>query len=66
MAEPRAECYGKVLAEQLSPDKQEAAAQLVRDAATADDVKSSVITSGPEMVGGFSAADATCPEGMGS
>jgi hypothetical protein len=65
MAQPRAECYGKVLAEQLSPEKQQAAAQLVRDASSSDEVKTSVISGGPEMVGGFSAADASCPESMG-
>lgn len=65
MAEPRAECYGKVLAEQLSPEGQEAAAELVGEAGSADEVKVGVISGGPEMVGGFSAADATCPESMG-
>lgn len=65
MAEPRAECYGKVLAEQLSPEGQEAAAELVGEAASADEVKVGVISGGPEMVGGFSAADVTCPESMG-
>jgi hypothetical protein len=65
MAEPRAECYGKVLAEQLSPESQKEAAQLVSEAATADDVKTGVLSGGPEMVGGFSAADVSCPESMG-
>ena len=65
MAEPRAECFGEVLAEKLSPEEQQAAAALIGDAATADEVKIGVISGGPEMVGGFSAADATCPESMG-
>lgn len=65
MAAPRAECYGKVLAEKLSPDAQQQAVRVIDDAATADEVKLGVISGGPEMVGGFSAADATCPESMG-
>ena len=65
MAAPRAECYGKVLSEKLSPEGQRAAAELIDDAATADEVKLGVISGGPEMVGGFSAADVTCPESMG-
>lgn len=65
MAEPRAECYGRVLAERLSPESQQAAAQLVGSADSADAVKVGVISGGPEMVGGFSAADATCPESLG-
>jgi hypothetical protein len=65
MAEPRAECFGRVLAEKLSPETQQEAAELVSDAATATEVKTSVISGGPEMVGGFSAADASCPESLG-
>lgn len=63
MAEDRAACYGEVLVQQLSPEDQQQAAELVRGSANADEVKTSVITSGPAMVGGFSAADAMCPEG---
>ena len=65
MAAPRAECYGKVLAEELSPAVQQEAVQLVSDAATADGVKVGVISGGPEMVGGFSAASVSCPKSMG-
>ena len=65
MAAPRAECYGKVLAEELSPAVQQEAVQLVSDAATADEVKVGVISGGPEMVGGFSAASVSCPKSMG-
>ena len=65
MADARAECYGRVLANALSPEDQQAAAKLVGDAETAGDVKLGVIAGGPEMVGGFSAADATCPESLG-
>ncbi len=64
MADARAECYGSVLVEKLSPEGQEKAVKLVQGASDAEDVKTGVITSGPEMVGGFSAADASCPESM--
>ncbi len=65
MEQARAECYGKVLTEKLSPDDQQNAAQLVRSASNGDEVRSAVLDAGPNMVGGFSAADTTCPEGMG-
>jgi hypothetical protein len=65
MAAPRAECYGKVLAANLSPEEQQAAAELVDAAATPEDVKMGVISGGPEIVGGFSAANVRCPESMG-
>jgi hypothetical protein len=65
MAEPRAECFGKVLVENLSPEDQQEAAELVRQSGSADEVKVNVIAGGPEMVGGFSAADASCPASIG-
>jgi hypothetical protein len=65
MAATRAECYGKVLSASLSPEEQQAAAELVDAAATPDEVKLGVISGGPEIVGGFSAANVRCPESMG-
>ena len=65
MEAPRAECYGETLTQQLSPEEQEQAAQLVASASTGEEVRLAVMDAGPSMVGGFSAADATCPEGMG-
>lgn len=66
MAEKRAACFGAVLAKQLSPEEQQEAAKLVGESSDADEVKLNVMTAGPTMVGGFSAADASCPEGTGS
>jgi hypothetical protein len=65
MEAARAECYGESLTQQLSPEEQEQAAQLVASASTGEEVRLAVMDAGPTMVGGFSAADATCPEGMG-
>jgi hypothetical protein len=61
----RAECYGETLTQQLSPQEQEQAAKLVASASTAEEVRLAVMDAGPTMVGGFSAANATCPDGMG-
>jgi hypothetical protein len=66
MAEERAACYQDVLAQQLSPEEQQRAAELVSESEDASAVKTNIISAGPTMVGGFSAADASCPEGMGS
>ncbi len=66
MAEPRAACYQDVLSQQLSPDEQERAAKIVSESSDADEVRTNVVTAGPTIMGGFSAADAKCPEGMGS
>ncbi|HET7410273.1 MAG TPA: hypothetical protein VFJ13_08725 [Paracoccaceae bacterium] len=65
MEPARAECYGNILTEKLSPAQQEEAAQLVSAATNGQDVRMAVMDSGPTMVGGFSAADASCPEGAG-
>ena len=65
MEPARAECYGNILTNQLPPEAQEEAAQLVSAATSGDEVRMAVMDSGPTMVGGFSAADASCPEGMG-
>lgn len=61
----RAECYGKVLAQELSPGQQQEAAALVRTASNSTDVRTAVLNEGPTMVGSFSAANSSCPEGMG-
>jgi hypothetical protein len=65
MAEARAKCFGHVLAKQLSAADQQQATLLVSRASSADEVKTGVMSGGPEMVGGFSAAGASCPENMG-
>jgi hypothetical protein len=65
MEPARAGCYGETLTQQLSPEEQEQAAQLVASASTGEEVRIAVMDAGPTMVGGFSAADASCPEGMG-
>jgi hypothetical protein len=65
MTAARARCYGEVLAGQLPADKQQQAAELVRSASDADEVRQNVITGGPTLVGGFTAANEQCPEGMG-
>lgn len=64
MEQVRAECYEKVLSEKLSPEEQRQAADLIGNASDAEEVRMAVLDSGETMVGGFSAADVTCPEGM--
>lgn len=64
MEEKRAACYQEVLAQQLSPEEQQQAAEIVGQASNADEVKTNVVSAGPNIMGGFSAADAKCPEGM--
>ncbi len=66
MAEQRAACYQDVLSQKLSPDQQEQAAQIVSESTDSDEVRTNVVSAGPTIMGGFSAADAQCPEGMGS
>ena len=65
MDEKRAACYQEVLAQQLSPEEQQQAAELVGQSSDADEVKTNVVSAGPTIMGGFSAADVKCPEGMG-
>ncbi|HLS19345.1 MAG TPA: hypothetical protein VK090_06000 [Paracoccaceae bacterium] len=65
MAGPRAECYEDVLSEKLSPEEQQQAADLIADASDAEEVRISVLDAGETIVGGFSAADVSCPEGFG-
>lgn len=64
MAAPRAECYEDVLSEKLSPEEQQQAAALVAHASDAQEVRIAVLDAGETIVGGFSAADVSCPEGM--
>lgn len=64
MAAPRAECYEDVLAEKLSPEEQQKAAAIVANASDAEEVRTAVLDAGETIVGGFSAADVSCPEGM--
>ena len=59
----RAECFGKVLSSELSGSDLERAAELVRTASNGAEVQSAVLNEGPTMVGGFSAANTSCPEG---
>lgn len=59
----RAECFGKVLSSKLSGSDLETAVELVRTASNGAEVQSAVLNEGPEMVGGFSAANTSCPEG---
>lgn len=65
MAEPRAECYEDVLSDKLSPEEQQQAADLIANASDAAEVRIAVLDAGETIVGGFSAADVSCPEGMG-
>lgn len=64
MSAARAECYGKVLVSQLSADEQQQAAELVRTASNSEDVRSNVMSAGPNYVGGFTAANESCPESL--
>lgn len=61
----RAACFGRVLSSELSGSDLETAAELVRTASNGADVQSAVMNEGPTMVGGFSAANTSCPEGAG-
>jgi hypothetical protein len=65
MEEKRAACYQEVLAQQLSPEEQQQAAEIIGQSTNADEVKANVVSAGPTIMGGFSAADVKCPEGMG-
>lgn len=65
MEPARAECYGGVLSQKLSPEDQAEAAEIVSSASSGKDVRLAVLDAGPDIVGGFSAADVTCPKGMG-
>lgn len=65
MNEARAACFGETIAAQLSADHQAEAAELVRAASDSTEVREAVMNAGPDMVGAFSAANETCPEGMG-
>lgn len=65
MSAARAECYGRVLASQIPAGEQQQAVDLVRTASNADQVRQNVLNSGPNIVGGFTAANESCPEGMG-
>ena len=65
MEPARADCYGEILTGQLPAEEMEEAVQLVSNAENGQEVRLAVMDSGPTMVGGFSAADASCPEGMG-
>lgn len=64
MSSARAECYGKVLVSQLSVDEQQQAALLVDSASDSEQVRSNVMSAGPTYVGGFTAANESCPESM--
>ena len=64
MSANRAECYGKVLVSKLTKGEQKQAADIVRTASNGEEVRALVLDSEPNIVGGFTAANESCPEAM--
>lgn len=61
MNSARAACFGETIATELPAEERGAAAMLVREAATPDDIQLGVIRAGGSMVGAFTMADVNCP-----
>lgn len=56
----RAQCFAMTIVRNLPDNEYDAAARIVREAESEDDIRLGVIQAGGNMVGAFTMADTTC------